>query len=323
MLVWGARVAVAAVTVTTAAACGGGDDGDGRTTPPKEPAARCTPAGSASKSITVKPKWKIGDRRAVHIQKSLEDTELDTPVHSWGSAELRVVESDRSGALLRWTSGPVSFPAATLLVPGNAGEIAEDVDPLRIEYATDRDGVVSEIGNLSSLRTQVAAMLDAIAEHTDRDDEVTALRRIAESDAFLQTAMVEDLGNLHFLYGITVEPGETVRGEYELPNPFGGDPVPSALSYTLTTPRDRSGCAVFDATLDADPDAIAKQFEQGFGQLGQGDSLDASELEGMRLRHELSFSYDPGSGWIARADARKIIELRERRRTERTLMITR
>ena len=324
MFRWGVSGVAAAVVVATAAACGGGDDdGGGSSAPPELPAARCTPASGTSKSVAVKPKWKIGDRRTVHIQKSLEDTERDGSFHTSATAEVRVLDADKSGALLRWTSGPISLPAAPALLGDDADEVAEAVDPLRIEYATDRDGIFSELANLSSLRTQVVAMLDAIAKETDKDEEVTALRRIAESKAFLEAAMVEDLGNLHFMYGVEVERGERVDTEYELPNPFGGDPVPSNASYTLTMLRDRDGCAVFDVTIDADSDAIARNLREGQEQLTPGEAPDESDLEGLTLRHELTYAYDPGSGWIARADARKIFELGDERRTERTLIVTR
>lgn len=305
--------------------CGGGDDDGGDSSaPPKEPVARCTPGKAGAKSVAIKPKWKIGDRRTIDIQKSREDTELDEPIHVSGTAQLQVIDTGRKGSSLRWQSGPESLPASVLLLEETKGdEFRDKVDPLRIEYATDSDGAIEAVGNLSALRTQVSAMLDALAEVTGKESEVENMRRVAESDAFLQTAMVEDPAILHNVYGVVAERGETVRGPYELPNPFGGKPIPSTASYTLTTPRDRNGCAVLSVTVDADSDAIAEILADGIGQLAPGQAPDESEFENMTLRHEMSFSYDPGSGWIARADVRKKVTLDERKRTDRTLMVTR
>ena len=321
-------VCLAALVVIGLGACGGDDDDDGgggSDAAPKEPVARCTPAGNP-KSIAIKPKWKIGDRRTVEIQKSREDTELDEPVHVDGTAQVQVIDTGSKGSSLRWQAGAASFPSAVVLAEeGELGKIEEDLDPLRIEYATDADGAVEAVGNLSSLRTQVSAMLTALGEAAGEDEESLAnLRRVVESDAFLQTAMIEDPATLHSLYGVTLARGETISGEYELPNPFGGEPIPSTASYTLTTPRDRSGCAVIRATIDADDDALPKILREGIGQVSpSGDAPDESEFDDLTLRHEMSFSYDPGSGWVARADVRKTITSGERKRTDRTLLVTR
>ena len=316
-------VCVAALVALGLGACGGDDDGGGSSEPPKEPVARCTPAPANAKSITVKPKWKIGDRRTVTILKSREDTDLDEPVLIEGSAQVQVIDTGSKGSSLRWQGGVESFPAGVVLLDAeDVSEVNEQVDPLRIEYATDSDGAIDQVGNLSSLRTQVSAILSALAEASG-EEQIESFRRVAESDAFLQTAMIEDPTVLHFMYGIKAKRGETVEGEYELPNPFGGDPFPSTARYTLTTPRDRSGCAVFDVRIDADDDAIPRILKHAVGQLAPGESIDESDLDDLDLRHEMSFSYDPGSGWLARAELKKIVTAAKRRRTDRTLIVTR
>src|SRR5687767_13886859 len=125
-------VCAAALVVLGLGACGGGDDdGGGSGPPPKEPVARCKPAPAKAKSIAFKPKWKIGDRRTVVIQKSREDTEGEGPAHASGTATVQVIDTGSKGSSLRWQSGPVSFPTAVLLVPeGKMDDLERKVDPL-------------------------------------------------------------------------------------------------------------------------------------------------------------------------------------------------
>jgi hypothetical protein len=309
--------------VIALAGCGGDDGGDS-SAPPKEPVVRCTPVKAGAKSVTVKPKWKIGNRRTVEIQKSREDTQLDDPIRVSGTAELRVIDADSSGASFRWTAGVVSLPLGAVQIPDDdLDEVHEKVDPLRLEYSTDSDGALSQLGNVSSLRTQVSAMIDALAEVSGQDEDTEPLRRVMESETFLRTVMVEDPSYLHNVYGVSLKRGEKVSGEYALPNPFGGQPIPATASYTLTTPRDRNGCAVIDVTIDADPDTLGTRLREGVNEFAPGEAPPESEYADMTLRHELSFSYDPGSGWFARTEARKIVTQGERKRTDRILLVTR
>ncbi len=300
------------VLVTAAvalAACGGGGGDAG---------PDCTAAPGGTGTIAVRSKFRPGDERSVEVSKSRGGSY---------TASLRVLGAGARDAHLRWTVEEVHFPPLV----GAVGRVVTDriekeVGKLVVDYRTDRTGAVSEVENLPALRSQMQRGFDIVAELESSDDPgearaIEAARKQMESDAVIVTFVAADLVLPHDPYGLELAPDVPQEFEYELGNPFGGEPIPGTATYTLVDLADANGCAVVEAAIEADRDALVKVLARTLGRIARDvgqEAPDESLFAGFRVRHTIRYLYDPGSGWVERVEARKHVTTNEGERTERT-----
>lgn len=323
----GRGAAIAAVVLAVVASgCGEDDEKTGAITV-KPPAVRCTPQPAGERGgVAIRPKWSAGDTRRVTIERTREDNGGEAPIGGATTAEVEVLKASRGGAELRWVTGDMELLLGDRELPDEVlDELKKAMSDITVEYSTDRDGAFRKVENLPEMRSQLETMLSTL-ERLGGDDPgfaqaMQATRQVMESDAFIETAGIEQPGLLHSAYGIELSQGEALTGETELPNPLGGPPIPATSEFELVSARDANGCVAVSGHVDAEPEALRKYLVEGMERLS-GREIPEAEIQGMRLRQEIEYAYDPGSGWIARAEARKLVSVADRRRTDRTVLTT-
>lgn len=299
-------------------ACGGDGDGGGGEKAAAEP-VRCTPASPTARKLLVRPRWKAGDERTMAIEKIRKEGSAPER-RATLTAQLRVLEADPGSgrATLRWSVGATSLARGQNLPAEALERLKGDTEILAIEYTTDADGAYDRIQNVPEVRDQWLRMLDTLEEPDDTPREreiVRQLRETLSTETFIQAAVGEEAQLMHNLYGVEIEPSKDIVGPYELENPFGGDPLPATARIELADPEDRNGCAAIDLTVDPDKEGVAKMMQDFVAQFGPS----APDVSGVsaRLRNELRFAYDPGSGWVVRAELTKRITVSDGRQTRR------
>lgn len=318
----------ALVLLVAIAAAGCGDDGGekGGDKPVAAQPVRCTPAPGAGRTVRVEPRWKVGDRRDLTVEKSREEPGRP-PRRGISAAQLEVLEAGGGGrSALRF-----SVDDAAIAVGGNVPQellrrLREEAKDVNLEYSTDTDGAFASVRNVPEVREQMSSVMDFLEEVAEEEDDdpkareaLKATRRLLESETFIQTTVGEEARLLHAAYGLELEQGESISGEQPLANPFGGEPIAATLRVEVVDRRDRNGCVVIESITEADEKALLRALKGLFDQFG-GTAPDPSKIAGASLRHETRYSYDPASGWVVRGEAVKRIEFGGQRRIDRTVV---
>jgi len=329
---WKSLVCFAALVLATAlGACGGGDDGGddetGIDVAQRSVPIRCTPQPDAPKQLRVRAKWSRDEIRSLTITKERRDADASTNQQSKATAVVRVLRAGRRGSLLRWSSGDVALPAS------GAGITEEQLQRLKraagefqVVYSTDRAGTFEKVSNVPALRAQVRRTLGVLdrlgGDDPKLSEAIAASRELVLSDAFIRSALVKEIVGMHAAYGLKLTAGRARTLPYELANPFGGEALPARARIKLVDAQDAAGCALIQIEVTPDSDAVTDAIVRG--QRASGASApSAADLAGFSIRNTLRYSYDPGSGWIVRADLRQSIKAGNRSRTDRTVISSR
>jgi hypothetical protein len=311
-----------------ALALGGCGEEDGEETEAREaapvPAPRCEPVPARTRTIEPRARWQVGDRRELTIERARVELagSGETKARSTGSIE--VTGKTAGGWLLRYEPDGLVLPPAEGALDQEVPEEVRDIfEGLAVEYSTDRAGLMNEVENVADVRERLKELLDEAEEDAEGDPQLTqalrATRRIALSEAFVQTVIVSDIVLLHDLYGASLTEGRPVRAEGELPNPFGGDPFPADIEIALRDARTASGCALFDTAVAPDRRAFAAAVRDVVAETGG----DPAELHRFKLRHTARSSYDPGSGWFVRVESTERIDVAGGGQIDRTTVTLR
>jgi hypothetical protein len=311
-----------------ALALGGCGEEDGEETEAREaapvPAPRCEPVGARTKTVEPRARWEVGDRRELTIERARVELggSGETTARSTGSIE--VTGKTAGGWLLRYEPDGLVLPPAEGALDQEVPEEVKDIfEGLAVEYSTDRAGLMNEVENVADVRERLKELLDKAEEDAAGDPQLTqalqATRRIALSEAFVQTVIVSDIVLLHDLYGASLTEGRPLRAEGELPNPFGGDPFPADIEIALRDARAASGCARFDTAVVPERRAFAAAVREVVADTGG----DPAELRRFKLRHTARSTYDPGSGWFVRVESMERIDVAGGGLVERTVVTSR
>ena len=325
-------VCVAALVLASAlGACGGGDDGGDDETKidvsQRSVPIRCTPQPKPPKQLRVRAKWSRDEIRSLTITKERDDAEASTNQQSRATAVVRVLRAGRRGSLLRWSSGDAALPISGAdITEEQLQRLKRAAGEFRVVYSTDGSGTFEKVSNVPALRAQVRRTLSVLDRLGDDDPKLTeaiaASRELVLSDAFIRSALVKEIVGMHGAYGLKLTAGKARTLPYELANPFGGGALPARARIELVDAQDASGCAVIEIAVTPDSGAVTDAIVRGLRASGTS-APSAADLAGFSIRNTLRYSFDPGSGWIVRADLRQSIKAGDRSRTDRTVISSR
>lgn len=216
------------------------------------------------RTVSLPHAWPAGSRYHVEILKSREEFEGGKSVSrntTRNPVDVEVLARRTEGYTLRWRFGKPVVSTDALIPGALVDRIAGLVEGLTMDLIADASGTVTGLADRASMeahferaggvlvadvearRALDAAQLDALKR------SIAALRGSALESAYLQAPQLLTLPS-----GARLELG--LRREYEdrLPNPFGGEPLPSRGSLVLTRLDRDKGEAVVDWRHAIDPE---------------------------------------------------------------------
>lgn len=166
------------------------------------------------------------------------------------------------GALIEWTFGPATIKTAGDPQAGRlASELGKLIDGQIVEYRTDRNGEVTEIGNPGQISTfyekSIERVLGVIAAQAADPQLVEIIRanlaRLLSNE--YATARALDLPKLlHFFSGLELTAGQTYSRDGVMSLPPSGDALPSTLDYELKWFDRAAGVAWLSWRQSVDPE---------------------------------------------------------------------
>jgi hypothetical protein len=216
-----------------------------------------------AKPVQLPHDWAIGTAYHVEFTKTREDVEPGKPTKRNSSRtpiDVEVLGKRDDGYTYRWTfTKPVVETEAPL--PGSlVDKITSLVDGMKLDILADASG--------SAISLADPAAMDAHFERTSKVlvDEVEAQGGLAPTElATLKKAVSSMKGpgfqasylNFPKLFympaGSALAPGQKREYEDKLPNPFGGEPLPSKCYLVLTKLDSAANEAVVDWRQSIDP----------------------------------------------------------------------
>ncbi len=238
--------------------------------------------------------WKPGTSYHVELTKIREDLEEGKLVarHSSRSPiDVEVLQRRQDGYTLRWTHGRPETQTDVRISGALVDRISGLVEGLRVDVLADASGSVTGPADVAAMERHFdlagRALLEEIRGKNALDSAQleTLTRSLSElKGASLVTSYLQAPRLFYLPSGSSLTVGE--RREYEdvLPNPFGGDPLPSRASLTLTRLDPVAHEAVVDWRQVIDPDRA-------------GPILEASirafvKRTGQELPQEASLTFD-------------------------------
>lgn len=254
---------------------------------------RCEP-GDPDRRVVVGGPLEVGNVRSLTMLKE----QSNVPASSATPVEIEVLQSGAEGTQLRWTSS--SSVVSGIEVPPELESILDDVPLQRIEYLIDAEGFYAGVTNVEDVRQDALDTLDVIGPLLGDADITAQIEDLYRNLPDLQVELLfaEGATVFHSFDGLTLNPGEVIEFDDQLPNGFGGEPFPSTTTISIDEVADVDGCLAVTITTNPDPSEFARivweSVESAFGTRPD----DADVLEQFNVRNEVTARVDPSSGAV-------------------------
>jgi hypothetical protein len=195
--------------------------------------------------------------------------------------------------------------------------VMKSVDGLRVVARTSDTGIFHEVVNQQEVAAHCEKILKGILDLAATDDERTmmeaAFGKLITPESLSITA-AEDINYLLFPFGIEYTLNKKERGDTELPNPLGGDPIPGVLEVTMVELDVAKEHARISATQHLDPAGLSRSAIALMKSLGTDmDAKDKREFERIMREMDVSDTYefdvDLTGAWVTKAICIRTIEV--------------
>lgn len=286
-------------------------------------AAPAQPTGPGASLVLRVPFERVpGERSTLHVARSRAEREggvlLDSTRGAWLVDE-RVLAVRPRSYTFAWTYRAEGdepglreprFDLATNTLEGRP-----------IVFRTDTTGTPYQIANGDSLRAAIDGALLRLAPRLAPDDRILldGVRATAATDGGLEAMLVADAERFHLASGNRYPVGRAITYRSELPNPFGGPPIPAVARYEVRRRAPGDALLTVEWRQTPDAEALARILVEMLSEVAPG-ALRLTPAEIARrfgVEERAVFRLDPGSGRPERLRYVKTVRFGDRVRTER------
>lgn len=297
-------------------------------------------AAVASTTVDLPSDWDAGDRIWIDVTSERIDYEGDVQKRRAGSetlVELRVLEKREDAYVFQWTLGKSELvgPGAGELSPA-ARELANLAEGLELRILTDEYGTPVGIENPQDVAAFFQRTLDVTRKQMEaegRAPEETqrilgAMRALLDPE-ITQGLVLKQASIFLLPSGGSFSSDPAVYTD-ELPNPFGGAPIPSQGEFRLESLDAGRDEAVVAWRQSMDPEAAAAVAKQVLEKTmadaqmpeEQRKELEEFPLASLMVQDTARYVYDTATGWPRSVTHAREIQLGRQRRVERHTLRT-
>ncbi len=227
--------------------------------------------------------WAVGTKYHVEFTKAREDIEEGKPTKRNSSLtpiDVEVLAKRDDGYTYRWTfTKPIIQTGAPL--PGSLiDKMTGLVDGMQLDLLADESGSITALADPAAMdahfeRTSKVLMHEIVAKGELAANELASLKKAVSSmkGPTFQASYLNFPRLFYMPSGAALILGEKREYEDELPNPFGGEPLPSKAYLVLTKVDKSAGEVVIDWRQTIDPakagpilEASIREFTKRSGQ---------------------------------------------------------
>ena len=241
------------------------------------------PAFAAEPEIAAaKVKWDMPWKTGVSLEYATEYLEDETEdgkrsrSRSTDTTTVRIEQAHDKGFVQSWTSKDSKY----VVLDGESDEA--EVNALNaamagvpVEVTLDADGNYAGMHNLDAilpkLRKAMTPIIKAgaekeVAKMTDAKARAEAEKNLGNADAmvdrlftpaFVEALLTRMISTYNGFVGIELEPDQAYELDTELPNPFGGAPMPAKLTFSLSISGEDPEDLFVAYEMNVDPEKMA------------------------------------------------------------------
>lgn len=293
-------------------------------------------AAQAQTEVALLAKWKKGEKRKLEIVQTRERTrgnEVVSRVKLRTNVELEVLEASGKGFVVRWSYLDTKVEDAAPAIARNVDDLLSLLKGYKVEVETDDTGDFAGVRNWQELKANAATMIDAVLNANPTLDANTknVLRQqmlsLFNTKQQIESILIREVRLYYLVIGGSFTPGKRVTYNDLLPNPFGGEPFPSAGSFLLKDHDAASGRAVVEWKNTLDPQhtrrILLKTLTDIANRLGAPPPKD-SDLPLFNIEDTAEIVVDAKTGWVKSLNQKRTTsatQAGQAMRDVRTLMI--
>jgi hypothetical protein len=265
-------------------------------------------------SATAVAYWKKGEQKVYTLLKKSEKKSNQRLQKDSSSFQLTVtvLEESNEHYLLEWRYKTLYMPQMN---GTNIIGIEALCNNLRIVYRTDANGSFMELVNMDEVLSFIDKAYDATMANykytPEMETVVNEFRRLIKSRESVEQILLKDVQVFHNIYGLEFNSRKQTE-EGELPNMFGGDPLPAKSTYQFMRFDKLKNQIHINIELLVDSDAatrIITDFINATGKkLGKKDSLSAADLPKIDIHDTNRFVLDQSTGWLRSASSERFVD---------------
>lgn len=286
------------------------------------PAVLAQPEARGASLLRVPFERVPGERSTLHVARSRAEREGRALVDSTHGAWLvdeRVLAARPRSYTFAWTYRAEGDEPG-LLAP-RFDLATNTLEGRPIVFRTDTTGTPYQIANGDSLRAAIDGAVRRLAARLGPDARVLldGVRATAATDAGLEAMLVADVERFHLASGNRYPVGRAVTFRSELPNPFGGPPIPALARYELRRRAPGDSLLTVEWRQTPDAEALARILVDMLAEVAPG-ALRLTPAEVARrfgIEERATFRLDPGTGRPEQLRYVKTVRFGDRLRTER------
>lgn len=264
-------------------------------------------------TIELKPRWKKGDKalfEMVKTKKKIQDGKTTLTGTARVDLEIEVLSVDKNGALLAWTWGEMKFDDPQLNENALAKKILNLSKGLRIMLEFDTNYDFGGIQNWKELKETAEKQIDTLMNElktASRDPpmidklkmQLTSMYKTKEQVTEVFVREARPFFSVVPVLGVGLSGNKPLEYKDQLPNPFGGEPLPCRGRFTLKNVDGKSKLVTvtWKQTMDTEGRVV---FENTMKDVAKRMGLpvpDAELIKTLTMEDSAEFVVDLSTGW--------------------------
>jgi hypothetical protein len=288
-------------------------------------------------SVEILPHWKKGDSFELTVTRAREKS-LDGQSNVSGKTRtnfiVEVLRADNKKYLVGWTAGDTTFESPA---PSDffLRQVVNVMKGKQIVLQIDERGTITGVQNWKDLQSATLKTIDALQAETpnshkgSRDKTLLSNLRAKWEAMFETKEQVEHLctrdARIYFMaLGRRYELNAPHEYNDLLPNPIGGDPLPTRARIILQAFDPQSWQALLNWNQTTDPKQAARILESMIKDLAarRGKrSPDGEFAKSISMEDNADIMVDVRTGWINRLTLKRSVNLGARRQIDTTTIV--
>lgn len=266
----------------------------------------------AQDKVDLLPRWRVGERLRFEVAKSRRrKRENGATLNATTRTDLniQVIEASERSFVLRLTYGEVRFDDPEIAATPLAKQTADILRGLQIVLDVTPEGGITGVRNWQELQTAASRVIDALMRELRSkglDAAALELVRAQVARAFSTRESVEqmttrDAQMLFVVLGRSYTQAQPIEYTDELPNPLGGESLPTRASFTFDKLDPATKRATISWRQSVEPAAARRIIENTVREMARRVGKtppDGELLKSLTIDDKAEFTVDVATGWV-------------------------
>jgi hypothetical protein len=288
------------------------------------------PAITPQSSIYLVPRWNQGQKYQFEIIKTRQrykDGKSILKGTTRTELEIEVLKAGKEGHVIRWAFGETKFDDPKLAEIVMEQQLTNLLKGMQIILEVDSESTIIGVQNWKEVRNSVSRMLDTMTAALQKSgqDSITIEKVRAQVDSMFATKEQIELlctreAQVYFMpLGRRYRLSKTIQYEDLLPNPLGGEPIPSRGAFSLKAINRGPGQAIVTWKQEVDPEEAARVLEKTVKDMSAriGKPVPNEERFGpLVMQDNAEFTIEIASGLVNRLIHTRVVKIGQSRQEE-------